>query len=85
MINRIREARLRGDVHTNSIDSTWVIFKSLIYGTSHLVNSRCFNRYMHEDVVRLNIGDLEVGTMDRKEAYIRQIGDKRITYGDLNP
>lgn len=74
---------VRGDIHTNSIESVWAVFKRSITGTWHHVSRKHLQRYVDEAAFRLNEGNCEVDTIDRMEAVISRIGDKRIAYKDL--
>ncbi len=74
---------VRGDAHTNSIESTWAVLKRSITGTWHHVSRKHLPRYINEASFRLNEGNCEVDTIDRMEALAGKIGGKRLSYRDL--
>ena len=74
---------VRGPVHTNSVESIWAVFKRSITGTWRHVSRKHLHRYVDEATFRLNQGNCEVDTIDRIEAIVSRIGDKRIAYREL--
>ncbi len=74
---------VRGDVHTNGIESVWALLKRSITGTWHHISVKHLNRYIDETSFRLNDGNCEVDTLDRMKALAGRIGGKRIRYVDL--
>lgn len=74
---------VRGDVHTNGIESVWSILKRSIHGTWHHVSPKHLGKYVNEATFRLNEGNCEVDTIDRMEALASQIGNKRLPYAKL--
>ncbi len=47
---------VRGQVHTNSIESVWAILKRTITGVHHHVSNKHLKRYLNEICFRLNEG-----------------------------
>ena len=74
---------VRGDVHTNGIESVWAVLKRSITGTWHHVSKKHLARYVNEAAFRLNEGNCEVDTLDRMAALASGIGGKRLRYQDL--
>ena len=74
---------VRGDVHTNSIEAVWSIFKRSIHGTWHHVSPKHLGRYVNEATFRLNEGNCQVDTMDRMKALVASVGGRRIPYAEL--
>lgn len=74
---------VRGEIHTNGIESVWSVFKRSVIGTWHHVSNKHLGRYVNEAAFRLNEGDCEVDTIDRMTALAKRLGGKRLTYADL--
>ncbi len=74
---------VRGDVHTNSLESVWAVFKRSLHGTWHHVSKKHLSRYVNEATMRLNNGNVKVDTIDRMRALVRSIEGKRIPYSTL--
>ena len=74
---------VRGDVHTNDMESVWSVLKHSIHGTWHHVSPKHLGKYVNEATFRLNEGNCEVDTLDRMEAFAIQIGNKRLLYKKL--
>ncbi len=74
---------VRGDVHTNGIESVWAVLKRSIHGTWHHVSPKHLSRYVNEASFRLNEGNVEIDTIDRMESFAEGIGGKRLAYKEL--
>ena len=74
---------VRGDIHTNSMESVWAVFKRSITGTWHHVSRKHLQRYIDEATFRLNEGNCEVDTIDRMLAVVSRMGGKRVPYREL--
>ena len=74
---------VRGDVHTNGMESVWSVLERSIHGTWHHVSPKHLGRYVNEAAFRLNEGNCEVDTIERMEAFAGQIGGKRLPYAKL--
>ena len=53
---------VRGEAHTNGIESVWAVLKRSIHGTWHHVSPKHLGRYVNEAAFRLNEGNCEVDT-----------------------
>ena len=74
---------VRGDVHTNGIESVWAVLKRSIHGTWHHVSPKHLGRYVNEATFRLNEGNCEVDTIDRMRDFAAGVNGKRLRYKDL--
>lgn len=82
-VNHSAHEYVRGDCHTNGLESVWAVFRRSLHGTWHHVSRRHLHRYVNEATMRLNGGNVKIDTIDRMEALVRNIEDKRIRYKDL--
>lgn len=71
---------VKGDVHTNSIESFWNILKRGIYGVYHQVSEKHFSRYLDEYAARYNTRD--ISTQERFEFFMKQ-SDRVLSYKQL--
>ena len=55
---------VRGEIHTNSIESVWAVLKRAIHGTWHQVSPKHLSRYVNEATFRLNEGNCRVATLN---------------------
>ncbi len=69
---------VRGDVHTNTIEGFFSIFKRGMYGTFHSVSKKHLHRYCSEFEFRYNLRDVDDG--ERTVRAIRKAEGKRLTY-----
>jgi hypothetical protein len=53
-VNHIKEEWVRGNVHTNSIENYWSLFKRGLIGSYHQVSVKHLERYMAEFDYRFN-------------------------------
>ena len=74
---------VRGEIHTNGIESVWSVFKRSVTGTWYHVSNKHLGRYVNEAAFRLNEGNCEVDTIDRMEALAKRVGGKKLRYKDL--
>lgn len=74
---------VRGDVHTNSIESVWAVLKRGVHGTFHHVSKKHLNRYVSEFTFRLNDGKVQRHTLDRLDSLISNVVGKRVTYEEI--
>ena len=74
---------VRGEAHTNGIESVWAVLKRSIHGTWHHVSPKHLERYVNEATFRLNEGNCEEDTIDRMTEFARGVGGKRLAYRDL--
>lgn len=74
---------VRGDVHTNGIESVWAVMKRGIYGVYHHASAKHLHRYVNEFAFRLNEGNVEHHTLERLDSFLLASFDKRLTYERL--
>ena len=74
---------VRGDIHTNGIESVWAVLKRSIHGTWHHVSPKHLEKYVNEASFRLNEGNCEVDTLDRMEALVKQMDGARLPWREL--
>jgi len=76
---------VRGDIHTNTIEGYFSIFKRGVYGTFHHVSQQHLKRYLAEFDFRYNEREaLGVGDAERMSKSIGGIVGKRLTYRRTN-
>ena len=71
---------VEGNVHTNSIESVWALFKRQINGTHHWVSKKHLQAYVNEMVWRHNRRDQEEG--ERVNSLLHYV-EGRLTYAEL--
>ncbi len=74
---------VRGDVHTNSIESVWAVLKRGLHGVYHHASKKHIGRYVDEFTFRLNQGNVVRHTIDRLDSFVDAVVGKRITYKRL--
>ena len=72
---------VRGQVHTNGIESFWATLKRGITGVYHHVSVKHLHRYINEFSGRHNIRGLD--TLEQMSAIVRGMDQKRLRYADL--
>ena len=72
---------VRGDVHTNGVESFWSMLKRAHTGTFHKLSKDHFHRYVSEFVGRHNLRDLD--TLAQLEAVVWRMEGTRLRYKDL--
>ncbi|HEV8232904.1 MAG TPA: IS1595 family transposase [Thermoanaerobaculia bacterium] len=53
-VDHYKEEWVRGDVHTNSIEGVWSLFKRSVIGSYHQVSAKHLDRYLDEFEFRFN-------------------------------
>jgi transposase-like protein len=72
---------VRGDVHSNTIESYFAILKRGVYGTFHHVSQQHLRRYLGEFDYRYNRrGSLGYSDADRMSESVKGIVGRRLTY-----
>lgn len=82
-VNHSAKEYVRGEVHTNGIESVWAVLKRGLHGVYHHASPKHLARYIDEFAFRLNDGNVEVPTLDRIASLIKSTKGKRITYAKL--
>ena len=72
---------VRGQAHTNGIESFWSMLKRGYYGTYHKMSPAHLDRYVTEFAGRHN--QREDDTLDQMGAMVRGMDGKRLRYQDL--
>ena len=72
---------VRGQAHTNGIESFWSMLKRGYYGTYHRMSPKHLDRYVGEFAGRHNARPLD--TIDQMRAIVRGMSGKRLRYAEL--
>lgn len=80
MVNHHAGEYVRGNAHTNTIESVWALLKRQIIGTHHWVSPKHLQQYVSEMAWRLNRRDLS--PQDRVNALFGAV-EGRLTYKAL--
>ena len=72
---------VRGEVHTNGMESFWSALKWGYYGTYHKMSFKHLRRYVAEFAARHNVRDFD--TIDQMAALAKGMEGKRLMYSDL--
>ncbi|MYG10903.1 MAG: IS1595 family transposase [Rhodobacteraceae bacterium] len=72
---------VKGNVHTNGIESMWAMFKRGHKGTYHKMSPKHLHRYVAEFVGRHN--HRKSDTIDQMTDLVIGMNDKRLTYNQL--
>ncbi|MDE0170739.1 MAG: IS1595 family transposase [bacterium] len=72
---------VRGEAHTNGMESFWSMLKRGYHGTYHRMSAKHLQRYVNEFCGRHNVRDLD--TVDQMVAVFVGLVGKRLTYTDL--
>ena len=81
VVNHKKGEYVNGDVHTNGIESFWVMIKRAHMGTYHYMSKKHLHRYVAESVGRHNIRPMH--TIDQIGWFMQNIAGKRLTYAGL--
>ena len=82
-VNHSAGEYVRGDVHTNSIESVWAVLKRGLHGVYHHASDKHLGRYVNEFTFRLNEGNVKRHTFQRLNSLIAATAKRRITYKEL--
>ena len=72
---------VRGQAHTNGIESFWAMLKRGFYGTYHRLSTKHLDRYVKEFSGRHNNRPFD--TIDQMSAMVRGMCNKTLTYKEL--
>ena len=72
---------VKGQAHTNGIESFWAMLKRGYYGTYHRMSEKHLQRYVNEFSGRHNIRSLD--TIDQMASVAKGMDGKRLRYRDL--
>ena len=72
---------VRGDAHTQGIESFWAMLKRAHKGTFHKISPKHLHRYISEFAGRHNVRESD--TIDQMAAVARGLVGKRLTYRAL--
>ena len=72
---------VRGDVHTNGIESLWSMFKRGYVGTYHKMSPKHMHRYVAEFAGRHNMRSMD--TLDQMRLIVLSMDGARLRYEDL--
>lgn len=72
-----------GNVHTNTVEALWAVFRRSLHGTWHHCQIKHLERYLNEATFRLNEGNVKVHTLARLNALVDRSFTTRITYEEL--
>jgi transposase-like protein len=82
-VKHVKDEYVRGDVHTNGIESVWAVMKRGLHGVYHHASKKHLQRYMDEFAFRLNEGNVGRHTFERLDSLVDAVAGKRITYEEL--
>lgn len=72
---------VRGEAHTNGVESFWALLKRGYYGIYHRMSVKHLQKYIDEFSNRNNVRPMD--TMDQINATINGLVGKRLTYKEL--
>ena len=72
---------VRGDAHTNGIESFWSMLKRAHMGTFHKLSAKHLDRYVAEFASRHNLRDLD--TLAQMQGIVARMVGHRLMYKDL--
>ena len=72
---------VRGQVHTNGIESFWALLKRGYHGTHHHMSPKHLHRYVNEFAGRHGVRGLD--TIKQMRNMAKNLDGKRLRYDDL--
>ena len=72
---------VRGQAHTNGVESFWALLKRGYHGTFHKISPKHLDRYVGEFAGRFNLRKAD--TLEQMKAMVRGAVGKRLRYRDL--
>jgi hypothetical protein len=82
-VSHIKDEYVRGNVHTNGIESVWAVMKRGLHGVYHHASKKHLGRYVDEFAFRLNAGNVGGHTWERLDSFVDAVAGCRITYERL--
>jgi transposase-like protein len=79
-VNHSAEEWVRGDVHTNSVEGVWSLFKRAVVGSYHQVSAKHLDRYLDEFQFRFN-GRTNLHLF--RDTIMRLLDAPKLTYAEL--
>ena len=79
-VNHSQGEYVRDDIHTNSIEGVWALFKRQVIGTHHWVSKKHLQSYVNEMTWRFNRREMEEG--ERVNDLLKYV-EGRLTYSEL--
>jgi len=84
-VTHSKKEYVRGNVHTNTIEGFFSIFKRGVMGTFHHISEQHLQRYLHEFDFRYSYREkLGFTDAERTDAALKGISHKRLTYRRAN-
>jgi transposase-like protein len=83
VVNHSAKEYVRGNAHTNSIESVWAVLKRGLHGVYHHASRKHLHRYVDEFTFRLNAGNVKHHTFERLDAFVANVAGRRLTYKEL--
>jgi hypothetical protein len=82
-VNHSAGEYVRGNIHTNGIESFWSLFKRGHYGTFHQLSRKHIHRYIAEFEMRWNMSTLGQEQPERVNSVLESVAGLRLTYEKL--
>lgn len=81
IVNHSAKQYVKGETHTNSIESAWAFLKRIIYGIYHWISRKHAQRYIDEFTMHYNTR--KYSTQERFDLILLSSKGKRLTYREL--